>query len=50
MIYYSHFPPKFAAVVVIRRFIIGVNVWWEYLAPRNIPSTTAPTQGYTAVL
>ena len=50
MIYYSYFPPKFAAVVVIWCFIIGVNGWWEYLAPQNIPSTIAPTQGNTAVL
>ena len=25
------------AVVVIKCFMIGVNVWWVYLAPQNIP-------------
>ena len=25
------------AVVVIKCFMIGVNLWWEYLAPQNIP-------------
>ena len=27
----------FVAVVVIKCFMIGVNVWWVYLAPQNIP-------------
>ena len=27
----------FFAVVVIKCFMIGVNVWWVYLAPQNIP-------------
>ena len=27
----------FVAVVVIKCFMIGLNVWWVYLAPQNIP-------------
>ena len=27
------------AVVVIKCFMIGVNVWWVYLAPKSIPRT-----------
>ena len=28
----------FAVVVIQWCFMIGVNVWWVYLAPQNIPS------------
>ena len=30
-------PGYLFAVVVIKCFMIGVNVWWVYLAPQNIP-------------
>ena len=30
-------PDCLFAVVVIKCFMIGVNVWWVYLAPQNIP-------------
>ena len=38
MTFYLHFCFCFVfAVVVIKCFMIGVNVWWVYLAPQNIP-------------
>ena len=38
---------SFACAVM---FMIGVNVWWVYLVPQNIPSATVLTLGNKVVL
>ena len=35
--------------LLLSYFIIGVNVWWVYLAPHNIPRATVLTLGNKAV-
>ena len=37
------------AVVIYWCFMIGMNVWWVYLAPRNIPSAVVLTLGNKVV-